>query len=84
MPTARVIGSVATLSDHCRLTLPDNVRDELGLAPGDQVEFFQTGPDRFIVYASGRLLRMPRIDNPNKKPVPISDMRMSAKRGHRR
>lgn len=44
--------STATVTSKGQITIPANVREELGVAAGDRVEFVQVAPGRYEVVAS--------------------------------
>jgi AbrB family looped-hinge helix DNA binding protein len=76
----------ATLTSKGQITLPKAVRDRLGLAAGDKVEFVETEAGVFELRAATRDLRELKgvIPRPSK-PVSIEDMgRVIARMGSRR
>ncbi|MBH8612139.1 AbrB/MazE/SpoVT family DNA-binding domain-containing protein [Pseudomonas mohnii] len=65
----------ATLRSRGRLTIPAQVRDSLGLKPGDRVHFFEMSDGQFAMIAAIHsvqslkgMIRKPRV------PVSVEDM----------
>lgn len=67
--------SAATLTSKCQLTLPKDVRQALGVGPGDQVNFVRMQDGNFAVMpASLPVKRLKGIVPRPTKPVTLEDM----------
>jgi AbrB family looped-hinge helix DNA binding protein len=63
--------SAATLTTKCQLTLPKDVRQALGVGPGDQVNFVRMQDGNFAVMPAA--LPVKRLKGIVRKPVkPVS------------
>ena len=73
--------SIATLTSKGQITIPKDVRDALGLATGDRVEFVAEEKGVYRVIAATRDVRHLKglIEKPSK-PVSVEDMNRAAKR----
>jgi AbrB family looped-hinge helix DNA binding protein len=78
--------TTATVTSKGQITLPKAVRDRLGLAAGDKVEFIETEGGVFQLRPATRDLRELKGVIPRPaKPVTIEDMgRVIARMGSRR
>lgn len=72
----------ATLTSKGQLTLPKEIRDRLGVAEGDLVEF-RTGPDGrvWVEPASEDLLRMRGLFGPVKRARSQEELDDAVRRG---
>jgi AbrB family looped-hinge helix DNA binding protein len=71
----------ATLTSKGQITLPKEVRDALGVATGDRVEFVETGKGVYEVVAASRDVRELKgiIDRPGRA-VSVEEMRKAVAR----
>jgi AbrB family looped-hinge helix DNA binding protein len=53
--------ATATMTSKGQLTIPKGIRDRLGLAPGDRVEFVLGGDERSVVMRKRRILSLEQI-----------------------
>ncbi|HVL56948.1 MAG TPA: AbrB/MazE/SpoVT family DNA-binding domain-containing protein [Burkholderiaceae bacterium] len=78
--------SSATITSKGQITIPASVRQRLGVAAGDRVEFVEIGPGEFALKAATQDVRLLKglIPKP-KKPVSIAEMNEAiSRRGSRR
>jgi AbrB family looped-hinge helix DNA binding protein len=78
--------TVATVTSKGQITIPASVRERLGLASGDRVEFVELAPGEFALKAATQDVRSLKgmIPKPSR-PVPIDRMNETIKRrGSRR
>jgi len=67
--------SAATLTSKGQITLPKRVRDELGLGPGDRVDFVPLEDGNFaIVPATHSVKSLKGLLAKRKKPVSLAEM----------
>lgn len=67
--------STATLTSKGQMTLPRDVRNDLGLKPGDRVEFVKQGEDYVLRPRTKRLEDFAgMLHRPGMKPVSIEEM----------
>ncbi|WP_431259705.1 hypothetical protein ACQ86G_05775 [Roseateles chitinivorans] len=66
------------------LNIPDEVRDELRLAPGDRVEFLRLAPHEYLIYSAEHPLSLQGMIGKPKRKVTIKDMNRAirARGGH--
>lgn len=78
--------ATATLTSKGQITLPKVVRERLGVAAGDKVEFVETEPGVFRVIAATRDVRdLKGVIPKPAKPVTVEEMgRVVARMGGRR
>jgi len=71
----------AVLSSKGQVTLPKEVREALGVATGDRIEFVETGKGVFEVIAASKDVRELKgiIPRP-QKPVSVEEMRLAVAR----
>ncbi len=71
----------AVLSSKGQVTLPKEVREALGVATGDRIEFVETGKGVFEVIAASKDVRELKgiIPRP-QKPVSVEEMRRAVAR----
>lgn len=74
--------SASTLTSKGQLTLPKEVRDALGVGPGDRVEFIRMEDGNFAVMPATHSVKSLKglIPRP-KKPVSLDDMDKAIARG---
>lgn len=78
--------AAATLTSKGQITIPVAVREKLGLATGDRVEFIEVGPGEFALKAATEDVRLLKgmIQRPST-PVSIGAMNAAIRRrGSRR
>ncbi len=76
--------SIATLTSKGQITLPVQVRNKLGVATGDRVEFIETEDGQLRIVAATHSVRELQglFYSPHRKPVSIEEMnRAIAARG---
>lgn len=67
--------TAATLTSKGQLTIPKDVRDALGVGPGDRVDFVQMADGNFAVMpATKSIKRLKGIIPKPKAPVSLKDM----------
>jgi len=67
--------TAATLTSKGQLTLPKDVRDALGVGPGDRVDFVKMEDGNFAVLpATSSVKRLKGLISSRKKPVSLEDM----------
>ncbi len=67
--------TAATLTSKGQLTIPKDVRDALGVGPGDRVDFVRMADGNFAVMpATKSIKRLKGIIPKPKKPVSLDDM----------
>ena len=67
--------STATVTSKGRITIPAVVRANLGIEPGDRVEFVQVGPDRYeLVVATHSATTLKRLVRKPASPITIESM----------
>jgi antitoxin PrlF len=76
--------STATLTSKGQITIPAQVRAELGVNAGDRIEFVEIGEGQFAIVAATRSVK--ELDGifrgRVRKPVPIEEMNAAiARRG---
>ncbi|WP_423596176.1 AbrB family transcriptional regulator [Roseateles sp. MS654] len=66
------------------LNIPDEVRDELRLNPGDRVEFLRLAPHEYLIYSAEHPLSLQGMIGKPKRKVTIKDMNRAirARGGH--
>jgi antitoxin PrlF len=71
----------AVLTSKGQITIPKQVREALGVATGDRVDFVETGKGVFEVVAASKDVRELKgmIDRP-RQPVSVEDMRKAVSR----
>lgn len=74
--------TAATLTSKCQLTLPKDVRDSLGVGPGDRVDFVRMEDGNFAVLPATHSVKILKglIAKP-AKPVSLEDMDKAIARG---
>lgn len=76
--------AAATLTTKGRITLPQSVRDRLGLETGDRLEFVETRAGFLVLPAKRELSEIKGIVPRSRKPVTVADMnRAIARMGHK-
>lgn len=71
----------STLTEKGQTTIPKEIREHLGLRPGDRMEFVAEGPDRVVLVRAGRDLReLAGVLPKPRKPVPLEQMRAAIRR----
>ena len=71
----------ATLTTKGQITIPADVRNNLGVDTGDRVEFVQIAPGRYeFVAATHSVLELKGLFGKPKKSVSINDMRQAITR----
>jgi len=74
--------STATLTSKGQLTLPKEVRDAMGVGPGDRVEFVRMEDGNFAVLpATLSIKSLKGIIPKPKQPVSLEDMDKAIARG---
>ena len=76
--------ATATVTSKGQITIPAKVRAELGVEPGDKIEFVDMGQGQFAIVAATRSIR--ELDgvfrDRVRKPVSIEEMNATiARRG---
>jgi AbrB family looped-hinge helix DNA binding protein len=73
----------ATLTSKGQITIPAAVRESLGVATGDRVEFVEVAPGRYELIAATRsVIDLQGMFAPATKPLSIQDMNaVIARRG---
>jgi AbrB family looped-hinge helix DNA binding protein len=67
--------TAATVTSKGQLTIPKDVREALGVGPGDRVEFVQMADGNFAVMpATKSIKRLKGIITKPKTPVSLEDM----------
>lgn len=66
--------SSATLTSKGQITLPKSVRDRLGLATGDRVEFVQTESGFLMRQVAGDITALKGVLPRPARPVSIDEM----------
>ncbi|MCA8274894.1 AbrB/MazE/SpoVT family DNA-binding domain-containing protein [Burkholderia sp. AU30280] len=68
--------TAATITSKGRVTIPVNIRNQLGLESGDRIEFsFNEATGRYEIYSATRALAsLKGIVKRPEKPVSIEDM----------
>jgi len=67
--------TAATLTSKGQVTIPKDVRDALGVGPGDRVDFVQMADGNFAVMpATKSIKRLKGIIPKPKTPVSLKDM----------
>ena len=73
--------AVATLTSKGQITIPVAVREKLGLATGDRVEFVELAPGEFALKAATEDVRsLKGMVRPPSKSVSIAAMNAAIKR----
>jgi AbrB family looped-hinge helix DNA binding protein len=73
--------ATATLTSKGQVTIPAAVRDKLGLAAGDRVEFVETAPGEFALRAAtGDVRALKGAVRWPARPVPVGAMNAAIKR----
>jgi len=74
--------TAATLTSKGQLTLPKDVRDAMGVGPGDRVDFVRMEDGNFAVLPATHSVKSLKglIPKP-KKPVSLEDMDKAVARG---
>jgi hypothetical protein len=77
---------LGTYAEGQVLNIPDEVRDELRLNPGDRVEFLWLAPHEYLIYSAEHPLSMQGMLGKPKRKVSIKDMNRAirARGGHTR
>ncbi|RZI61789.1 MAG: AbrB family transcriptional regulator [Rubrivivax sp.] len=75
---------MGTYGEGQMLNIPDEVRDELRLAPGDRVEFLRLAPHEYLIYSAEHPLSLQGMIGKPKRKVTIKDMyrAIRARGGH--
>ncbi len=67
--------ALATLSSKGQITIPKKVRQGLGVATGDRIEFIEIAPGRYEVLAATQDVReLKRIVGKAKRVVSVEEM----------
>ena len=67
--------ALATLSSKGQVTIPKKVREGLGVATGDRIEFVEIAPGRYEVLAATRDVRaLKGIEGKAKRVVSVEEM----------
>jgi AbrB family looped-hinge helix DNA binding protein len=73
--------TAATLTSKGQITIPVAVREKLGLATGDRVEFVEVGPGEFALKAATEDVRVLKGMVPRPaKPVSVRAMNAAIRR----
>lgn len=73
--------TAATLTSKGQITIPVAVREKLGLATGDRVEFVEVGPGEFALKAATEDVRALKGMVPRPaKPVSVRAMKAAIRR----
>lgn len=76
--------ATATLTAKGQLTLPKEVREALGVGPGDRVDFIRMDDGVFALFAATRsVLSLRGMIKPPKSPVSLADMDEAIAKGAR-
>lgn len=76
--------ATATLTAKGQLTLPKEVREALGVGPGDRVDFIRMDDGNFAVLpATHSVLSLRGLIRPPKSPVSLADMDEAIAKGAR-
>jgi antitoxin PrlF len=75
--------SAATLTSKGQITIPAQVRAELGLDAGDRVEFVKVGKGEFNIVAATRSVKELNgiLHRKGRKPVSIEEMDAAIAKG---
>ena len=75
---------VGTYEEGQVLNIPDDVRDELRLIPGDRVEFLRLAPHEYLIYSKEHPLSLQGMIGKPSRTVTIKDMNRAirARGGH--
>jgi|AraplaDrversion2_2_1032049.scaffolds.fasta_scaffold00086_112 hypothetical protein len=75
---------VGTYEEGQLLNIPDDVRDELRLNPGDRVEFLWLAPHEYLIYSKEHPLSLQGMIGKPKRKVTLKDMNRAirARGGH--
>lgn len=70
------MGIAATITSKGQLTLPKRVRDELGLKPGDKVEFEKSKDGRYVLRPRNRsaLALAGSLHRPGMKALSVEEI----------
>jgi len=68
--------STATVTSKGQITIPVEVRSELGVSAGDRVEFIELGKGRFAIVPATRSIKELKgiFKGRRRKPVSIEEM----------
>lgn len=76
--------ATATLTAKGQLTLPKEVREALGVGPGDRVDFVRMDDGNFAVLPATRsVISLRGLIRPPKSPVSLADMDKATAKGAR-
>jgi len=76
--------ATATLTTKGQLTLPKEVREALGVGPGDRVDFIRMDDGNFAVLpATHSVLSLRGLIRPPKSPVSLAEMDKAIAKGAR-
>jgi AbrB family looped-hinge helix DNA binding protein len=76
--------STATLTSKSQITLPKRVRDELGVGPGDRIDFVRLEDGNFaIVPATHSVKSLKGILGKRAKPITLEEMDAAIVKGAR-
>jgi len=75
LPRKGEVMALATLSSKGQVTIPKKVREGLGVATGDRIEFVEIAPGRYEVLAATRDVRaLKGIVGKAKRVVSVEEM----------
>jgi antitoxin PrlF len=67
--------ATATLTSKGQITIPIEVREELGLKTGDRIEFVKSEEGKFFIQPKkGSIMNLRGMFKWNGKPVPVEEM----------
>lgn len=72
--------STSTMTCKGQVTIPKDIRDELGLTEGDQVFFLRRGNEIVLKVLRGNILELRGSVSPNKRPENFETIREATKR----
>jgi antitoxin PrlF len=75
--------ATATVTSKGQITIPARVRSELGVDPGDRIEFVQIGKGEFNIVAATRSVKELNgiLHRKGRKPVSIEEMNAAIAKG---
>lgn len=74
--------AAATLTSKCQITVPKEVRDALGVGPGDRIDFVRMEDGNFAVIPAGMPVeRLKGILRKPRKPVSLEAMEKAVAAG---
>jgi antitoxin PrlF len=75
--------AAATITSKGQITIPIQVRNALGVDPGDRIEFVEVGKGEFNIVAATRSVRelSGMLYRKGRKPVSIEEMNAAIAKG---